>query len=55
MFDAELLEAQVEDQHLSYRVRLTATTTASPGLLYGTLAIGANGFTAPLYVVGRIE
>ena len=55
LFDAELLEAQVEDQHLSYRVRLTATKTAPPGLLYGTLAIGANGFTAPLHVVGRIE
>ena len=55
LFDAELLEAQVDQQHLSYRVRLTVTDTASPGLLYGTLAIGANGYTATLYVVGRIE
>ena len=54
LFDAELLEAQVEENHLSYRVRLTITDTAPPGLLYGTLAIGANGFTAPLYVVGRV-
>ena len=55
LFDAELLEAQVDQNHLSYRVRLTATDSAPPGLLYGTLAIGANGFTAPLIVVGRIE
>ena len=55
LFDAELLEAQVEENHLSYRVRLTATDTAPPGLLYGTLVIGANGYTAPLYVVGRVE
>ena len=55
LFDAELLEAQVDQQHLSYRVRLTVTDTSSPGLLYGTLAIGANGYTATLYVVGRIE
>ena len=55
LFDAELLEAQVDQQHLSYRVRLTVADTASPGLLYGTLAIGANGYTATLYVVGRID
>ncbi len=55
LFAAELLEAQVEGSHLSYRVRLTVNKSAAPGLLYGTLAIGADGFTAPLYVVGRIE
>ena len=54
-FTAELLEAQVEENHLSYRVRLTVNKTVAPGLLYGTLTIGADGFTAPLYVVGRVE
>jgi len=54
-FDAELLEAQVDENHIAYRVRLTVRDAAAPGLLYGTLAIGADGFTAPLYVVGRIE
>jgi len=54
-FDAELLEAQVDENHIAYRVRLTVRDAAASGLLYGTLAIGADGFTAPLYVVGRIE
>ena len=53
--DVELLEAQVEDRHIAYRLRLTVTDVASPGLLYGTVAIGANRFTAPVYIVGRIE
>ncbi len=55
MFEAELLEAQVEENHLAYRVRLTLTDTAATGLLYGTLVIGADGHTAPLYIVGRVE
>ncbi len=55
LFEAELLETQVEDTHLTFRVRLTVTDAASEGLLYGTLVIGANGFTSPLYVVGRVE
>ena len=54
-FAAELLEAQVEGSHLSFRVRLTLNDTTAPGLLYGALAIGADGFTAPVYVVGRVE
>jgi hypothetical protein len=55
LFEAELLETQVEDTHLTFRVRLTVTDAASEGLLYGTLVIGANGFTSPLYVIGRVE
>ena len=31
------------------------TDVASPGLLYGTIAIGANRFTAPVYIIGQVE
>lgn len=55
MLKAELIEAQAEAQHLSYRIRLTVTDVAPPGLLYGTVAIGASGFSGPMYVVGRVE
>ena len=53
--EAELIEAQVDGQHLRYRIRLTVVEHATPGLLYGQLAIGASRFSAPLYIIGRIE
>ena len=55
MLQAELIEAQVDGQHLQFRIRASATTNAGPGLLYGSLAIGASGFTGSLYVIGRVE
>jgi len=53
--EAELIEAQVDGQYLRYRIRLTVAEHATPGLLYGQLAVGASGFSVPLYIIGRIE
>ncbi len=52
---AELIEAQVEGQHLNYRIRVTAAASAPPGLLYGAVALHASEFDALLFIIGRVE
>jgi hypothetical protein len=51
---AELLDAQSDEQHLQFRIRVTPTASAPPGLLYGTLEVSAVGFGVPLRIIGRI-
>jgi hypothetical protein len=51
---AELVDAQRDDRYLQFRIRVTPTRSAEPGLLYGTLEVSASGFSVPLYIIGRI-
>lgn len=53
-FDAELLEASVDGQFLEYRIGITASEDAV-GMLNEKVDLFASGFSAPLYVIGRIE
>jgi len=55
LFQAELIEAQVDGQYLQFRIRVSAADNAGPGLLYGSLAIGASGFTGSLQIIGAVE
>lgn len=55
LFQAELIEAQVDGQYLQFRIRVSAADNAPPGLLYGSLAVGASGFTGSLQIIGSVE
>lgn len=51
--EAQLLEAQQDDQFLQFRIRITPVE-AKPGLLYGILTLNASGYTAQLRIIGRV-
>ncbi|MHC4422202.1 MAG: DUF1573 domain-containing protein [Planctomycetota bacterium] len=51
---AELVEAQADERHVQFRIRLTPTASAEPGLLYAKLDLYASGYGAPLRIIGRI-
>ena len=55
LLEAELIEAQVDGQYLQFRIRVTPAATAEPGLLYGSLAVGASGFTGSLHIIAAVE
>ena len=55
LLEAELIEAQIDGQYLQFRIRVSATDAAGPGLLYGSLAIGSSGFTGSLQIIGSVE
>ncbi len=52
---AQLLEAQADGQFIQYRIQVTVTDDADPGLLYGNIAIYASGASYPVHVIGRVE
>ncbi len=51
--EAQLLEAQQDDQFLQFRIRITPVE-AKPGLLYGILTLDASGYTTQLRIIGRV-
>lgn len=54
LFDAEIIDVEVDDKVMTFRLSITPKQT-TPGLLYGQLELMASGFPTPVYVIGRID